>query len=248
MTKSNPKFGLQIERMEKRALWAQVVGYLVFVGLVLPLLAYAGYVFIQAFEITARETGKIQAITEVERFDQLSLERVRVLEDLKNLEREVKQLQLELEQTAPDANSRIDRLKNSISNLLSARNNLIQNLEFIERQLEERNLIPESNETSVVTSVTMLNFIQGNITRFGTVAVIVFIVMILMGVYRYSMRLAAFYLSQADALHVLERGINIDQFEKISAAMAPTAEFGKLPETPMQTLVRASELLSKFKS
>jgi hypothetical protein len=78
-----------------------------------------------------------------------------------------------------------------------------------------------------------LLLIQTSVTRFGVVLILVFLVQILVSLYRYNMRLAAFYFARADGLVLLSRMpsnlgtlVNIVSPDKI--------DFGKPPKTPAE--------------
>jgi hypothetical protein len=80
-------------------------------------------------------------------------------------------------------------------------------------------------------------------TRFGGLTVILFLVAILIRLFRYAMRLAAFYDAPADALLLTERwpevGRDADLFMRIVAMLTPPAsiDFGRLPRTPEERIV-----------
>ncbi|MCB9928453.1 MAG: hypothetical protein H6844_03430 [Alphaproteobacteria bacterium] len=98
-----------------------------------------------------------------------------------------------------------------------------------------------SEETS---NVNLL--IASGITRFGILFIMLFIVQILVNLYRYSMRMSAYYLSQADALLLAEDGG--DALLKVVPALSPqNVDFGKAPQTPMQNLEKLAEIAAKLR-
>ena len=66
------------------------------------------------------------------------------------------------------------------------------------------------------------NLVMTFATRFGLAAVLLLLVRILVSIYRYHARLAAFYDSKADALELAPTG-DVVAFEKLCAAITPSA-------------------------
>jgi hypothetical protein len=74
------------------------------------------------------------------------------------------------------------------------------------------------------------------ITRIGVILVIVFLVQILIGLYRYNTRLITFYSSRYDALQLWDgKSATLEKLQKI---MVPNIEFGKEPKHPIEDLMR----------
>jgi hypothetical protein len=74
------------------------------------------------------------------------------------------------------------------------------------------------------------------ITRIGVILVIVFLVQILIGLYRYNTRLITFYSSRNDALQLWDgKPASIEKFQKI---MLPNIDFGREPKHPLEDLMR----------
>ncbi len=89
---------------------------------------------------------------------------------------------------------------------------------------------PEPSDVSLL--------IASGATRFGILLVVIFLVQILVGVYRYSLRLSAFYAGRADALvTVLDRKTDLGAW---GAEFLPgDIDFGRQPRTPAQYVVDA---------
>jgi hypothetical protein len=78
------------------------------------------------------------------------------------------------------------------------------------------------------------------ITRFGTVLFIIYTVSVLLNVFRYIMRLAAYHEARADAIILaMETGtLHAENFaEFVSSLNAEKIEFGKEPTTPLENAV-----------
>ena len=81
------------------------------------------------------------------------------------------------------------------------------------------------------------------ITRIGVILVIVFLVQILIGLYRYNTRLITFYSSRHDALQLWDgKPATIEKLQKI---MSPNIEFGREPKHPLEDLMR--QLIAKVR-
>jgi hypothetical protein len=76
------------------------------------------------------------------------------------------------------------------------------------------------------------------ITRVGVVLIIVFLVQILMGLYRYNTRLTTFYNSRKDLLRVWNG--QTGDLAKLSDILAPPRiDFGRDPKHPLEDIIRA---------
>lgn len=104
----------------------------------------------------------------------------------------------------------------------------------------------KESKISVSSGSSTSFLIQTNITRFGSLIIMIFVVGLLMSLYRYCMRLSAFYDARADALRLHDKkGFYIDQFKKAADAMTPTTDFGKQPSHPSQHAVELTKELMK---
>jgi hypothetical protein len=74
------------------------------------------------------------------------------------------------------------------------------------------------------------------ITRIGVVLIIVFLVQILIGLYRYNARLITFYNSRRDFLQLWDgKPPNLDKLQRV---MAANVDFGKEPKHPLEDIIR----------
>lgn len=86
--------------------------------------------------------------------------------------------------------------------------------------------------------------VQTNITRFGTIVMIIFLVSILTPLYRYNIRLATYYDARGDVLQLLDTKLSAVGFVELSQALTPSFDFGKAPATPMdQAIELARQIL-----
>lgn len=77
------------------------------------------------------------------------------------------------------------------------------------------------------------------ITRFGVVIILVFLTQILIGLYRYNMRLIAFYQSRKDFIYMWDGSIKT--MSKFSAIVTPIGvDFGKEPKNPFGGVLDAA--------
>ena len=74
-------------------------------------------------------------------------------------------------------------------------------------------------------------------TRIGAVFLLIFLVQILVTMYRYQVRLSAYYDARADAIELSGRS-DVDSLERIISALSPERiDFGKTPKSPMENSV-----------
>ena len=102
--------------------------------------------------------------------------------------------------------------------------------------LKEQPSTPSSGKDDL-----FLRLLQTSITRFGLLAVVGFFVSILVSLYRYNVRLAAFYMARADVLRLYAPDIAISDFALLAAVLSPTVEFGKAPQPPLGQLVEMAK-------
>lgn len=90
-----------------------------------------------------------------------------------------------------------------------------------------------------------IRLVQTSVTRFGLLAVIGFFVALLVSLYRYNVRLAAYYMARADFFRIFgEDVLTTSEKSAIMMALTPGIEFGKMPATPAMQIL---ELLKSAK-
>ena len=92
--------------------------------------------------------------------------------------------------------------------------------------------------------------IQTNVTRFGPMFIILFFVAILVNLYRYAIRLSAYYDARADALVFIGLKVSPEAFERHVFALSPDShDIGKPPKLPTEHVVDiAKSAISKASS
>jgi hypothetical protein len=106
------------------------------------------------------------------------------------------------------------------------------------------NQAPETVTPTGESNLT-IRLIQTSITRFGLLAVIGFFVALLVSLYRYNVRLAAYYMARADFFRVFgDDVLTTSETSAIMTALTPGIEFGKIPATPAMQIL---ELLKSAK-
>ncbi len=80
------------------------------------------------------------------------------------------------------------------------------------------------------------------VTRVAVVFIIVFLVQILINLYRYNTRLGTFYTSNRDALQLWDG--KTTKFADLQKVLAPNIDFGKEPKHPIEEIVR--QVISKI--
>lgn len=90
-----------------------------------------------------------------------------------------------------------------------------------------------------------IDLIRINIIRFGGISVTLFLIALIIPIYRYNIRLAIFYMSRADALLICKE-TGFSDLTTLVNLLAPTHAFEKEPTTPIDSLsMVSSALLSK---
>jgi hypothetical protein len=84
--------------------------------------------------------------------------------------------------------------------------------------------------------------IASAITRVGVVLVIVFLVQILIGLFRYNSRLITFYNARRDLLQIWNG--DLKDMDKLEDMFAPRVDFGKEPKHPIDEIIR--QILAKL--
>ncbi len=89
-----------------------------------------------------------------------------------------------------------------------------------------------------------------NITRIGTIVVVLFLVQVFISMYRYNTRLSAFYRARAHALQLYVWGMdNDEEFARLALAMTPDSlDFGKTPSSPSEQVIKAVEKIATLRS
>jgi len=91
-------------------------------------------------------------------------------------------------------------------------------------------------------------FLYTAITRFGTVLFIVYAIGIMLNVYRYVMKMAAYHDARADALQLMHDRDDKEatRFAKFAESLdAEKIDFGKSPKTPMHQIVDLAKAIKK---
>jgi len=96
--------------------------------------------------------------------------------------------------------------------------------------------VPDKPPAPAAASDTLL-LLQTNINRFGPMFVILFVIALLMPLYRYNLRLAAYYYARGDTLLLLAEGVSSEKFMSIVSLLTPeTYDFSKPPKLPLAAL------------
>ena len=108
----------------------------------------------------------------------------------------------------------------------------VEMIDSQERRLEKL------NETLAETKTADTLFVVSTLaTRLGAAALLLFLIQILVPMYRYNARLVAFYHARADVLQLCDKQ-DPGYLNELAGVLSPDAvEFGKAPRTPTQELV-----------
>ena len=131
-----------------------------------------------------------------------------------------------------------------ISGRIASQEKTVEKLEDSFRDALKRSI---SGVTPAATGQEGLNLlIASGITRFGILFVMMFILQVLIKLYRYTMRLSAHYLAQADAL-LLASNSNETLLKILPALMPTQVDFGRRPTTSVEELSRILDTIKRAK-
>jgi hypothetical protein len=88
---------------------------------------------------------------------------------------------------------------------------------------------------NATVSVDTLELVRTSLIRFGGVAVVLFLMSVLVPIYRYNVRLGTYYLARADTL-ILFRDAKVENFGEMINLLTPALEFDKEPRTPVDAV------------
>jgi hypothetical protein len=203
-------------------------------GTIAIALVVAGFVVIFAGRLTNLD---IAAVSNV---DRARLERDRVTSKLDQIYAEQEKLNDALEKTSSGNDKQ--RMLSRIKKLDTDTKDQMLQLESISKLQDEilrKELLPNER-------IGDWHYIAATaITRVGVVLIIVFLVQILMGLYRYNTRLMTYYSSRRDLLTLWEGDQKaLKPLEQIMAP--PKIDFGKEPKHPLEDLLKAIGSKLKF--
>jgi len=95
--------------------------------------------------------------------------------------------------------------------------------------------LPAAQQKQVTTNLNTIELVRTSLIRFGGAAMVLFLISLLMPIYRYNVRLGTFYQARADTL-LLSRDINVQNFPEMTRLMTPAYAFEKEPTTPVESL------------
>jgi hypothetical protein len=127
----------------------------------------------------------------------------------------------EQKDTSPDPEVK-ERLRNLQKQIDDARSDL--------REMSKSNLHPDMSMTYLWSVLS---------TKIGSSLLILFLVQILITLYRYSTRVAAFYEARADALQIASEVDGLSLKDLVDALSADKVDFGKAPIPPSQMIFDA---------
>lgn len=118
-------------------------------------------------------------------------------------------------------------------------------------QLEEQKALLEDYKTTLVEfdKSDLNDQLEKSLVRVSALAVIMFLVQVLITNYRYSVKLANFYLARAQGLTVIsdlgQERLSADDISTLLGTFTPATEFGKQVETPIDKIMALAEKMKK---
>jgi hypothetical protein len=87
--------------------------------------------------------------------------------------------------------------------------------------------------------------VQLNFVRFGSSVIATLLISVLVPIYRYNMRLAAFYDGRAIALQFMASPIKLDRFARAASAVTPSFGFGKSSDASIDQITELYRLAAQ---
>lgn len=129
-----------------------------------------------------------------------------------------------------EISSKLDQIEKSIASIIPASDKIIEAMPNEQKDKKELN-----NRISLFSIIT----------RISAGVLLVFLVQVLVKMYRYNVRVAAFYEGRADALQ-LAANLNSTSIERAAKLLSPDSiDFGEMPEPPTK---QAIELVKQIGS
>ena len=125
---------------------------------------------------------------------------------------------------------------------------LEKGLELIKAREFEVKFGVETSEVNTTVDVPFSLLVQTNVTRFGAMIIIIFFVSILVNLYRYLMRLSAYYEARGDILSIMSvKHATSQQMRTYVDVFSPESyDFGRAPKSPSEQAVElAKTIISK---
>jgi hypothetical protein len=110
---------------------------------------------------------------------------------------------------------------------------LSEDINVLEDLMKES--LPRNNSKEKDNEIFAL--IQINVTRFGSLLIVFFLVNILLLQYRYNMKLSVYYDARADALSLVGINLTTESLCNLFNVLTPDIDFGKVPQTPLNELI-----------
>lgn len=236
---------------------ARLRGYaLAILGVIVVLLVVGIALFVAAGELANRET--IAAVTKTAEANAAALrsERVSLDREMRVLLRRIDDLRERTIQEAAGVGPSghmgrgpiVKLLEEQMSELIQRRIGLEQRMAQIDTQIQRLQApvqVTFSKEAQTASLITAIS------TRIGAVILLVFLVQILVPLYRYVMRLASFYEARADTIEFLigvGTPVNHRQFDMIARAFSPDGiDFSTAPPSPVEQAVKLVQEIGKSK-
>lgn len=196
---------------------------------------------LDAVEEASRAAISVKLIQEKERaleqhgyFE--DLDSVRTKEELKVQVTQLKLLIKELEATLKATKDRFTAGEVTRTDEAQAAYTLAKiNAELVLKQSRMATAPSAESAKKSKGEVQLLELIRVNLIRFGGIGVTLFLIGILIPIYRYNTRLAGFYLARADALRLCKEA-GVRDFAAAARLLTPTHAFEKEPSTPIEAL------------
>ncbi len=218
---------LVVFRIRRRAKWATVGANASLVLIMISLMS--GLLLFRSAETTASEGEarlRASAVKDELRYSETRLERLK--QDLQYIESSISLARKQQQEASEKANIQEEDLtkdKMAIESDIKQIENRTNELMKMLRELSSPYQVPTAGYLWSILS-----------TKIGSSLLILFLVQILISLYRYSTRLSAFYEARADGLQLAEEVDKLSLDSLIGLLSADRLDFGRNPKTPVQEI------------
>jgi hypothetical protein len=238
-----------IEDLRQRGRRLRTINALL-LAFVMSILVCAALFVVFAGQVAGRDTQSLDSLLTVRQSIDSQEESVRTLEDERvEITGRINKAQLSIasksssEKEKADSETALSSQKAMlavVSDRAARASAELQRRRELYGKLEQAAFLDKSGTTDERTATNLL--LAAGITRFGVLAITIYLVQILIGLYRYNAQVAAHYFSQSDAL--LLTGHSPAEFGELSSKLRLTVSFGK-PETsiPEKTIDKLGEII-----
>lgn len=135
-------------------------------------------------------------------------------------------------QSNQDIISQLTKIEKAQDRIIQTNVDFFNEANYIKDQIDKaiKNI---SSQTLKSTDI----LVSASIIRIGTILLLIFLVQIIVSLYRYNIKLASYYEARADVMEVIDTNtvVRSEEIDSLISMLTPTdIQFGKTPNSPME--------------